>query len=273
MQLAGGGHVPALGLGTWRMGESAAQRAREVEALREGIALGLTLIDTAEMYGDGRAEEVVAEALAGQRDACFVVSKVLPQHAGTAAVVAACERSLARLRTAHLDLYLLHWRGSTPLAETVRAFERLRGDGRILRWGVSNFDVDDIDELLALPGGERCAVNQVLYHLGERGIEWGLVDRCRRHGIAIMAYSPFDEGRLLRQRALTAIATRAGVTAAQVALAWLVERGVIAIPKAGRVTHVRENAAAAALRLDAATRAELDEAFPPPDHATPLAMI
>ncbi|MGH8801935.1 MAG: aldo/keto reductase [Casimicrobiaceae bacterium] len=271
--LGDGAQVPALGLGTWHMGESSSKRGREVASLREGIARGLTLIDTAEMYGDGGAEEVVAQALTGQRERCFVVSKVLPQHAGASAAVAACERSLARLGIDHLDLYLLHWRGRVPLAETVRAFENLRRDGRILRWGVSNFDVDDMEELLALPGGTHCAANQVLYHLGERGIEWALIDWCRQHGVTIIAYSPFDEGRLLANRALASIAMRAGATPAQLALAWLIARKVIAIPKSGRIEHVRENAGATHLQLTNATLAELDAAFPPPSHATPLAMI
>ncbi|MBS0325206.1 MAG: aldo/keto reductase [Proteobacteria bacterium] len=271
--LADGVDVPALGLGTWHMGESAASRRHEVDALREGITRGLALVDTAEMYGDGGAEEVVAEALEGVREQCFVVSKVLPQHASARGVASACERSLARLRIDRLDLYLLHWRGSVPLAETVRAFEALRRDGRIARWGVSNFDVDDIEELFALPEGRHCTVNQVLYHLGERGIEWALADLCRRHRISIMAYSPFDEGRLLGHRALRAVAARIHATPAQVALAWLVARKVIAIPKAAHIRHVDDNAAAAALHLSDATLRELDNAFPPPSRATPLAMI
>jgi|SRR6185437_2802090 len=271
--LADGATMPALGLGTWHMGESASRRRHEVAALRAGIARGFTLIDTAEMYGDGGAEEVVAEALDGARDRCFVVSKVLPQHASARGVVAACERSLARLRIDRLDLYLLHWRGHIPLAETIGAFEGLRRDGRILRWGVSNFDTGDVEELLALPDGRHCAANQVLYHLGERGIEWALADLCGRHGIAIIAYSPFDEGRLLAHRALASIAARIHATPAQVALAWLIARNVIAIPKAAKVRHVDENAAAAALQLSDATLAEIDDAFPPPSHATPLAVI
>lgn len=271
--LAEGVEVPALGLGTWHIGESRAAHRHEVAALREGIAHGMTLIDTAEMYGDGGAEEVVADALDGQRERCFVVSKVLPQHASAKDVVAACERSLARLRTDHIDLYLLHWRGRIPLAETVRAFESLRRDGRIRNWGVSNFDVDDMEELIALPDGRHCAANQVLYHLGERGIEWALVDLCRRRGVAVMAYSPFDEGRLLANRALASIAARVDATPAQVALSWLIARNVIAVPKSARVGHVHDNAAAASLRLTRATLAEIDVAFPPPSHATPLAMI
>ena len=273
VSLADGVEVPVLGLGTWHMGESPAARAREVAALREGVARGMTLIDTAEMYGDGGAEEIVADALDGERERCFVVSKVLPQHASAKGVVVACERSLARLRTDHLDLYLLHWRGRVPLAETVRAFEGLRRDGRIRRWGVSNFDVDDMEELMALPDGRHCAANQVLYHLTERGIEWTLVDLCRRHRVAIMAYSPFDEGRLLASRALASIAAHVDATPAQVALAWLIARNVIAIPKSAHVRHVHDNAAAADLRLTGAMLAEIDAAFRPPSHATPLAMI
>src|SRR6476646_2550361 len=245
VRLADGTKVPALGLGTWRMGESARTRKREVAALRAGIDAGMTLFDTAEMYGDGRAEEVLAEAIDGRRDDVFVVSKVYPHNAGARSAIAACERSLQRLRTDRLDLYLLHWRGRIPLAETVDAFERLRKDGKIVRWGVSNFDTGDLEELLALPEGSRCAVNQVLYHLGERGIEWSLAGLCRRQAIAVMAYSPFDEGRLLGNADLSRIARSLGVTSAQLALAWLLHHeDVIAIPKASSAAHVEDNRAA-----------------------------
>src|SRR5436190_285838 len=192
--LADGARVPALGLGTWGMGERKRDRAAEIAALRLGIDLGMTLIDTAEMYGDGGAEEVVGSAIGNRRDRVFVVSKVYPHNAGARSAIAACERSLKRLGTDRLDLYLLHWRGRIPLAETVDAFERLRRDGKIVRWGVSNFDVAEVDELLALPDGANCAVNQVLYHVGERGIEWSLLPLCRRHSIRVMAYSPVAEG-------------------------------------------------------------------------------
>src|SRR5262245_28436103 len=205
VKLSDGTRVPALGLGTWRMGERARDREREIAALRSGIDLGMTLIDTAEMYGDGGAEGVVGEVIAERRDRVFVVSKVYPHNAGAKSAIAACERSLKQLRVDHLDLYLLHWRGRIPLSETVGAFERLRRDGKIARWGVSNFDVDDIEELVALPDGKRCAANQVLYHLDERSIEWKVRDVCRAHGIAIMAYSPVGQGDLLRSRKLVQI--------------------------------------------------------------------
>ena len=274
VRLADGTRVPALGLGTWRMGESRRRRAKEVAALRAGFDAGMRLVDTAEMYADGGAEEMVAQALAGRRDQVFVVSKVYPHNAGARSAIAACERSLRRLATDRLDLYLLHWRGRIPLAETVDAFERLRAAGKILRWGVSNFDVDDIAELCAIPDGRRCMVNQVLYHLGERGIEWALADACRRQAIAIMAYSPFGEGALLRDPKLVRIARSLGATPAQVALAWLTGReGIVAIPQSSDVTHVRENRAAMSLALSAATLADIDAAFPPPAHAKPLAVI
>jgi diketogulonate reductase-like aldo/keto reductase len=266
-----GASVPALGFGTWRMGESTRRRAAEVGAVKLALDLGMTLIDTAEMYGDGAAEEIVGEATAGRRDDAFLVSKVYPHNAGARSAIAACERSLRRLRTDRLDLYLLHWRDSIPLEETVAAFERLRRDGKIVRWGVSNFDVDDLEELVALPEGGRCAANQVLYHLDERGVEWRLVPWCRARGIPIMAYSPVGRGALLTDRRLTTIAKGLSVTPAQLALAWLLSRpGVIVIPKATQPGHVRENRVAADLRLDARTLAALDAAFPPPARATPL---
>jgi diketogulonate reductase-like aldo/keto reductase len=274
VRLADGVSMPALGLGTWRMGETRQSRTRELAALRAGIDAGITLFDTAEMYGSGGAEKLLAQAIAGRRDAMFLVSKVYPQNAGLQSAIAACERSLRRLATDHLDLYLLHWRGRIPLAETVEAFERLRRDGKILRWGVSNFDVGDIDELLALPDGHRCAVNQVLYHLGERGIEWALADRCRRHGIALMAYSPFGEGPLLQDDRLIRIARSIDATPAQLALSWLL-RGdnVVAIPQTSSVAHVLDNRRAASLQLSRGTLAECDAAFPPPSRARPLAVI
>jgi diketogulonate reductase-like aldo/keto reductase len=271
--LSDGTPVPALGLGTWHMGESVRRRPREVTALAAGIALGMTLIDTAEMYGDGGAEEVIGDAIAGRRDQVFVVSKVYPHNAGAKDAIAACERSLRRLRTDRLDLYLLHWRGRIPLAETVDAFERLRRDGKILRWGVSNFDVDDMHELLALPDGRHCAANQVLYHLGERGAEWALARLCRTQGIPLMAYCPLGEGGLLHDRRLRAIAKGIDASPAQVALAWLIARGAIAIPKSADVDHLRENSEAAALALSAATLATIDATFPPPTRPTSLGVI
>ena len=268
-----GVRVPALGLGTWRMGERGRDHDAEIVSLRLGVELGMPVIDTAEMYGDGGAEALVGEAIAGQRDRVFLVSKVYPHNAGAKSAIAACERSLKRLATDRLDLYLLHWRGRIPLAETVGAFERLRRDGKIVRWGVSNFDVDDIEELLAIPDGEQCAANQVLYHLGERAIEWRLAALCRERRMAIMAYSPVGQGDLLRSRKLHAIAREANATPAQVALAWLMRRRVMAIPKASTAAHVRENRKAADVALSTHVQSALDAAFPPPAHAKPLAVI
>jgi diketogulonate reductase-like aldo/keto reductase len=274
IDLHGGAKMPALGLGTWRMGERASARPAEVAALKLGLALGMTLIDTAEMYGEGKAEEAVGEAIAGRRDRVFLVSKVYPHNASRRGTVAACERSLKRLGTDYLDLYLLHWRGDISLAQTVAAFEALRADGRIRAWGISNFDAADVEELLALPGGRHCTVNQVLYHLGCRGLEWDLLPLCRRHGIGVMAYSPLGQGRLLRERALHSVAKRVGVTPAQLALAWLLAQpGVVTIPKATDPEHVREIRAAAELRLTPATLAELEQAFPGPTGPTSLAML
>ena len=274
VRLSDGAAVSALGVGTWHMGESARRRTREVAALRAAIAAGMTVVDTAEMYGDGGAEQIVGDAIAGLRDRVFVVSKVYPHNAGRKSAIAACERSLRRLRTDHLDLYLLHWRGRVPLAETVDAFERLRSDGKIVRWGVSNFDVRDIEALLALPAGRNCAVNQVLYHLGERGVEWALAALCRRNEIALMAYSPFGEGALLANAELRRIARAIGATPAQLALAWLLSRDrVIAIPKASDVAHVAENRACTNVLVTNETLAALDRAFPPPRRATRLAVI
>ncbi len=272
--LPGGESVPALGLGTWRMGERARRRADEVRALQLGMELGLTLIDTAEMYGEGGAEEVVGEAIAGRRDEVFLVSKVYPHNASRQGAVEACERSLRRLGTDRLDLYLLHWRGSIPLAETVEAFEHLAAEGKVRHWGVSNFDVADMAELRALGSGGACAANQVLYHLGERGIEWELLPDCRRRGLPVMAYSPLGEGALLRKRSLKQLAAKHGVAPATVALAWVLrEEGVIAIPKSADPEHLRTNAAAADLALDAEDLKALDDGFPPPDGPTPLGMV
>ena len=274
VHLGDGATVAALGLGTWRMGETASWRAEEIAALRVGIDAGMTLVDTAEMYADGGAEDVLGEAMDGRRDEVFVVSKVYPHNAGARSAVAACERSLRRLRTDRLDLYLLHWRGRIPLAETVTAFERLRRDGKILRWGVSNFDAADIGELLALPDGANCAVNQVMYHVGERGIEWSLLPLCRRHSIRVMAYAPVGEGALLRNAKLMRIAGAAGITPAQLALAWLIRHDdIISIPQTSNVAHVLENRAATAITLSPATLAEIDTAFPPPKSASRLAVI
>ena len=277
----GNTELPSLALGTWRMGEVAARRKREVAAVRAAIEMGWRVIDTAEMYGEGGDEAVVGEALAAAlrsgavaRDELFVVSKVYPHNAGALAAGAACERSLQRLGLEHLDCYLLHWRGSVPLAETVAAFERLRERGRIRSWGVSNFDVADMVELFALPGGERCATNQVYYSLTARGPGFDLVPWLQQRGVATMAYSPIDQGALAANKALAAIAERRGFSAAQLALAWLTaQRGVMAIPKATSEAHLRENLAAAAVVLDDAERSAIDRAFPPPRRKTPLTMI
>ncbi len=270
--LPGGVAVPALGQGTWRMGEGGASPAEEAAALRLGLDLGMTLIDTAEMYGDGASERVVAAAMAGRRDEVFLVSKVLPSNAGRAGVKAACERSLKRLETDRIDLYLLHWRGGTPLAETVEAFERLVAAGSIRRWGVSNLDVEDMEEL---PPGGGCAADQVLYNPEYRGIEFDLLPWCRERAMPVMAYSPVGQGgRLLRAPALRRVAERRGATPAQVAVAWgLRASGVISIPKAASAAHVRENAAAASLTLEEADLAEIDAAYPPPRRKQALQML
>ena len=272
--LRDGAPVPALGLGSWHMGESAGKRAREVAALKTGLDLRMTLVDTAEMYGDGGAERVVGEAIAGRREQVFVVSKVYPHNAGVASAIAACERSLKRLGTDYLDCYLLHWRGRIPLKDTVQAFTALVRDGAIRRWGVSNFDVDDMEELFAVPGGDACAVNQVLYNLSERAVEWKLLEWCRARNVVLMAYSPVGQGDLLRHRALARIARTLERTPAQVALAWLLRRrGVIAIPQSSDPAHARDNRAAASLVLDDATLAALDVAFPPPRQPTTISVI
>ncbi len=267
--------VPALGQGTWHMGESRASRRAEADALRLGLDLGMTLIDTAEMYADGAAEEVVAEAITGRRDDAFVVSKALPQNAGGKRLAAACERSLRRLRTERIDLYLLHWRGSVPLADTVAGMEALRAAGKIVAWGVSNLDAAEMGELAALPGGKGCATDQVLYNPTARGIEFDLLPWCEAHGIPVMAYSPVGQGgALLRSPALAQVARRHHATPAQVAIAWSLRHPlVISIPKSSDPEHVRANAAAAALRLTDADRAAIDRAFPPPVRAQPLAML
>jgi diketogulonate reductase-like aldo/keto reductase len=269
--LPGGERVPALGQGTWHMGEDRRRAAAEVAALRLGIELGLTLIDTAEMYGAGGAESVVREAAQGCRDALFIVSKVLPSNASRVGTVAACERSLRRLGTDRIDLYLLHWRGSVPLAETLEGFLRLARDGKIRHHGVSNFDRRGLEEWRALTGGAAVAADQVLYNLATRGIEWDLVPWCREHGVAIMAYTPLGHGRMLADTSLVEIARRHGATPAQVALAWLLHRaGTIVIPKAARLDHVRENRGAAHIVLSADDLATIDRAFPPPRRHTAL---
>lgn len=266
--------VPALGQGTWRMGERRERFADEVAALRLGIDLGMTLIDTAEMYGSGGAEEVVREAISGRRDEVYIVSKVLPSNASRAATVRACEASLKRLGTDRIDLYLLHWRGGVPLRETVGAFETLKAEGKIGAWGVSNFDVDDMEELMSLPGGGAVAANQVLYNLGKRGIDHDLVGWQRERSIPLMAYSPVAQGDLAGDARIRAIADAHDATPAQIALAWTLRHdGVISIPKATQPGHVRENRAAADIGLTPRDLAALDAIFPPPRRKQPLAMI
>jgi diketogulonate reductase-like aldo/keto reductase len=266
VRLPDGTEVPALGQGTWHMGERARAAKDEVAALKLGIELGVMLIDTAEMYGNGVAEEIVADATAGQRDRLFIVSKVLPQNASRTGVPAACERSLKRLRTDRIDLYLLHWRGSHPLAETVAAFEQLREAGKIRCWGVSNFDTGDMQELARLPDGTHCATNQVLYHVGSRGIEYDLLPWSTEHRMPLMAYSPVGQGgRLLQSRALAAVAKRHNATPAQIAIAWTMRHAnMISIPKATDQSHVRENAVAGEIVLSDEDLAVIDAAHPPP---------
>jgi diketogulonate reductase-like aldo/keto reductase len=274
LSLPDGGKIPVLGMGTWGMGERRGAAKEEIAALKLGLELGLTLIDTAEMYGEGGAEAVVAEAIAGRRDEVFIVSKVYPHNASRRGTVAACERSLKRLGTDRLDLYLLHWRGAVPLAETLEAFLALKREGKIRHYGVSNFDLGDMQEWLRLDGGAATASDQVLYNLARRGIEWDLLPWLREHRIAVMAYSPIEQGRILSKRALGAIAKRHAASPAQVALAWLLrQQGVVVIPKASTLDHVRENRAALEIALTAADLAELDAAFPPPKGPKPLEML
>lgn len=273
-KLPGGLAMPIYGLGTWFMGESKSKRADEIAALKLGFDLGVTLVDTAEMYASGGAEEIVGEAVAGRRDEIFIVSKVLPENATRRGTIAACERSLKRMRTDRIELYLLHWRGSPPLEETLDAFFSLQRDGKIKSWGVSNFDTDDMEELESLKGGDGCASNQVLYNLTRRGIEYDLVPWCRERSIPIMAYSPIEQGRMLGHKALATVGARHKATPAQVALAWLLSQdGIIVIPKATNPAHVRENRAALDLKLTADDLAALDQAFPPPKRKQPLGML
>ena len=274
VKLPSGESVPQLGQGTWHMGESGRARKEEIAAVRLGLDLGMTLIDTAEMYGNGGAEEVVAEAVAGRREECFIVSKVLPENATRAGTIAACGRSLKRLKTDRIDLYLLHWRGGPKLEETLAGFEALIASGEIRYWGVSNFDVDDMEELFRLAGGASCATNQVLYNLRRRGIEAGLLPWCRKRAIPIMAYSPFEQGRLLRDRTLTAVAIRHRATTAQIALAWVLRQAdMMAIPKSSTEAHVQENRAALDIALRAQDLAELAKTFPPPKEPRPLELL
>lgn len=270
ISLRDGGAMPVLGLGTWMMGEHKAAAAAELAALKLGLELGMNLIDTAEMYGSGGAETIVRDAIAGRRDQVFLVSKVLPQNASRTGTIKACEASLNRLGTDRLDLYLLHWAGSHPLEGTIEAFEQLQRTGKILRWGVSNFDRAEMEPL----DGADVASNQVLYNLARRGIEFDLLPWCRARSIPIMAYSPIEQGRILNNRALVSLANARGCSAAQLALAWLLRQdGVVTIPKASTLAHVRENRAALDMVLSDAECTALDRAFPPPRKPTPLAML
>jgi diketogulonate reductase-like aldo/keto reductase len=274
IRLPTGEDVPAFGIGTWRMGEKRSLGERETAALKAGLDLGVRLIDTAEMYGEGVAESLVADAIAGRRDEIFLVSKVYPHNASRRGAVAACERSLARLRTDRIDLYLLHWRGEVPLEETVAAFEALSKAGKIRYWGVSNLDLNDMKELVAVANGTHVATNQVLYNLQRRGIEWGLLPWLRDRGIPVMAYSPIEQGRLLRNSGLAALARKSGITPAQMALAWLLAKDdVIVIPKSSDPERLKEDFAALDVRLSPEQMAELDTIFPPPTGASPLPML
>jgi diketogulonate reductase-like aldo/keto reductase len=274
VRLPCGDMVPALGQGTWGMGEDPALHAAEIASLRAGLDLGLRLVDTAEMYGDGRTERLVGEAIAGRRDEVFLVSKVYPHNASRAGMQRACADSLRRLQTDRIDVYLLHWSGSVPLEETLDAFERLQRGGQIRAWGVSNLDTADMEELWSLPGGPAVQTNQVLYNLGRRGIEWELLPWLRKRGVPVMAYSPIEQGRLTRHRGLAGFARRHGMSPAQAALAWLLAKDdVIAIPKTASRSRLAENVGALAHPLDAAALAELDRIFPPPHQRVPLEML
>jgi diketogulonate reductase-like aldo/keto reductase len=272
--LPAGISVPVLGLGTWMIGERPDRRADEIAALNLGLDLGMSLVDTAEMYGNGSSEELIAKAIGHRRKEVFLVTKVLPQHATRAGTVAACHASLKRLNSGHIDLYLLHWRGSVPLEETLKGFNDLKAAGKILHWGVSNFDTDDMNELIALDPDRSVQTNQVLYNLTRRGIEFDLLPWSRKRGIPVMAYSPIEQGRLLKNPRLKAIAARHSATPAQTALAWVLRNeGVMAIPKSGTPNHVRENAAALDITLTAQDLTELDESFRPPKKKVPLEML
>ncbi|MBY4950966.1 aldo/keto reductase [Pantoea sp. DY-17] len=279
IQFHGESALPAIGQGTWYMGENAALRSQEVGALQAGLDLGLKVIDTAEMYAEGAAEEVVGEALRGRRDQAWLVSKVYPWNAGEVDAIEACERSLRRLQTDYLDLYLLHWRGNVPLEETIRAMESLQQQGKIRHWGVSNFDHDDMLELWQEPGGKSCLTNQVLYHLASRGIEYDLLPQCQQREIPIMAYCPLAQAGRLRQAlfddaGLQQIAQQKGISVAQMLLAWVIrQQGVLAIPKASSVSHVQQNAAALSINLTNEELSIIDRAFPAPQSKTALDVV
>ncbi len=266
--------MPALGLGTWTIGDRADKRKQEIVAIQRALDLGMTLIDTAEMYGEGASEELVGEAVADRRSEAFLVSKVYPHNATRKGMVEACERSLRRLRTDVLDLYLLHWRGSVPLAETLEAFAKLQQEGKIASFGVSNFDTSDMEEAWALPQGTQIASNQILYNLTRRGVEHDLLPFCRSHHVPVMAYSPVEQGRLLNNKSLSEIAWKLGATTSQVALRWLLDQPeTIVIPKSGDPKHVEENRAAADLQLSAEDLTALEKAFPRPKERKPLEML
>jgi diketogulonate reductase-like aldo/keto reductase len=272
--LPSGQTIPALGMGTWQMGESSDQRQREISALRHGIELGMALIDTAEMYGEGGAEEVVGEAISPNRSSVFLVSKFYPYNATRRGTIAACERSLKRLKTDYLDLYLLHWRGSVPLAETLDALHTLKQTGKIRAYGVSNFDLDDMETAIALKHGKEIATNQVLYNLMRRGVEWDLLPWSRQQNIPIMAYSPVEQGRLLNHLTLQNLAQQHGVTSAQIAIAWLLHQPqVIVIPKSSTIAHIEQNHATLNLALSAEDFTTLDDAFEPPQTRVALQML
>jgi diketogulonate reductase-like aldo/keto reductase len=274
VDLPSGARMPVLGMGTWKLAQGRHPPEVEAEALRTGLDLGMTLVDTAELYGDGASEVLVGRAIAGRRDDVFLVSKVLPHHSTFGGTISACQASLRRLGTDRLDLYLLHWRGQVPLEETAGAFEELRSVGLIRHWGVSNFDVSDMTELVGLAAGRAVETDQVLYNLRRRGIEWDLLPWCRQNGLPIMAYSPIEQGRLLGHPVLRAIAERQNATPAQVALAWVISHsGVCAIPEAGTPDHVRENAAALRVVLREDDLAELEAAFPRPPEPVPLEVL
>jgi diketogulonate reductase-like aldo/keto reductase len=274
LKLSSGQAIPVLGMGTWQMGENDRDRPSEVAALRHGLELGLSLIDTAEMYGEGGAELVIAEAIAGRRADVFLTSKVYPHNASMKGAIEACERSLKRLNTDYLDLYLLHWRSSVPLEETLGAFQKLHQSGKIRSYGVSNFDTKDMKKTVSIPGGKEIVTNQVLYNLMRRGIEWDLLPWCRQQNIPIMAYSPIEQGRLLQNQTLQTIATDRQVSTAEVAIAWLLhQEQVIVIPKSSNIAHVEKNRAALDLKLTIEELQILDAAFPAPRRSVPLEII
>jgi diketogulonate reductase-like aldo/keto reductase len=273
VRLPSGEIVPALGQGTWFVGETASRRSEEIATIQAGIDLGLSLIDTAEMYGEGQSECLLGEALGGRRDKVFLVSKVYPHNASLSNVLTSCERSLKRLKTDRIDLYLLHWRGSIPLGETIRGFEHLQAAGKIRHWGVSNFDPSDMDELIAC-GGKAVATDQVLYNPLRRGVEWDLLPWCARRSIPVMAYSPLEQGRLFKVRPFVDLAHSLAITPAQLALAWVLRRnGILAVAKAACRRHVEDNARALEFHLTAEVEAAMDQLFPPPASASALEML